>query len=63
MRLWLGPVHQVATKEHAIRVRPSFACICWRILSKISGGRVTDAFRSGRSSEEAFIGFHDEKDE
>ena len=48
-RLWLGPFHQVATKVHAIRVgRPSvFAGIYSRILSKISGGRVTGAFRSG----------------
>ena len=47
--LWLGPVHQVATKAHAIRVvRPSLSVgICPRILSKISGGRIVDTFESG----------------
>ena len=49
-RLWQGPVHQVATKAHEIRVddpRPSEQ-MCSKILSNISGGRVTDAFGPGR---------------
>ena len=43
-RLWQGPVHQVATKAHEIRVddpRPSEQ-MCSKILSNISGGRVTE---------------------
>ena len=45
--LWLGPVHQVATKAHATRVRlPMYKGICQSILSNISGGRITDAFGS-----------------
>ena len=44
--IWLGPVHQAATKPHAIGVRRSLVSgICSRILSKTSGGRVTDTFR------------------
>ena len=49
-RLWLGPVHQVATNVHPTRVcRPSVSVgILSKILSKISGGRVTtETFESG----------------
>lgn len=43
-RLWLGSDHQVATNAHAIR-RPFLFAGTWsRIMSKISGGRVTDEF-------------------
>jgi len=48
-RLWQGPVHQVATKAHAIRVGcPSSSVgISSRIFSKNSGGKVADAFGTG----------------
>ena len=51
--LWLGPVHQVATKAHATNVCRSSLSVnlsvgmYLRIMSKISGGSVTDVLDSG----------------